>query len=42
MEQRNEDIGTKKELMLYRLENAKTDLKSAKILFAAKEYKGAN
>ena len=35
MEQRNGDVGTKKDLMLYRLENAKSDLKSAKILFAA-------
>ena len=42
MEQRKEDVGTKKDLMLYRLENAKSDLKSAKILFAAEEYKAAN
>lgn len=42
MEQRKEDIGTRKDLMLYRLENAKSDLKSAKILFAAEEYKAAN
>lgn len=42
MERHNEDIGTKKDLMLYRLENAKSDLKSAKILLAAEEYKGAN
>ena len=28
--------------MLYRLENAKSDLKAAKILFVAEEYKGAN
>ena len=38
MEQRNGDVGTKKDLMLYRLENAKSDLKSAKILFAAEEF----
>ena len=42
MEQRKADIGTKKDLMLYRLENAKSDLKSAKILLAAEEFKGAN
>ena len=42
MEQRKADVGTKKDLMLYRLENAKSDLKAAKILFAAEEYKGAN
>ena len=42
MEQLKEDVGTKKDLMLYRLETAKSDLKSAKILFAAEEYKGAN
>ena len=42
MEQRKEDVGTKKDLMLYRLENAKSDLKSAKILYEAEEYKAAN
>lgn len=42
MEQHNGDVGTKKDLMVYRLENAKSDLKSAKILFAAEEYKAAN
>lgn len=42
MEQPKSDMGTKKDLMLYRLENAKSDLKSAKILFAAEEYKAAN
>lgn len=42
MEQHKGDTGTKKDLMLYRLENAKSDLKSAKILFAAEEYKAAN
>ena len=42
MEQRKGDVGTKKDLMLYRLENARSDLKSAKILFAAEEYKAAN
>lgn len=42
MEQHNGDVETKKDLMIYRLENAKSDLKSAKILFAAEEYKAAN
>ncbi|MBP3569550.1 MAG: HEPN domain-containing protein [Lachnospiraceae bacterium] len=42
MEQRKGGIGTKKDLMLYRLETAKSDLKSAKILFTAEEYKAAN
>lgn len=42
MEQPKEDIGTKKDLVLYRIETAKSDLKSAKILLAADEYKGAN
>ena len=42
MEQHKGDAGTKKDLMIYRLENAKSDLKSAKILFAAEEYKAAN
>lgn len=42
MEQPKEDIGTKKDLVLYRLQTARSDLKSAKILLAAEEYKGAN
>ena len=42
MEQHNETIGTRKDLMLYRLQTAKADLKSAKILLDAEEYKGAN
>lgn len=42
MEQRNNDYGTAKDLALYRLQTAKSDLKSARILFAAEEYKGAN
>jgi hypothetical protein len=35
MEQHNDDIGTKKDLVLYRLQTAKADLKSARILLAA-------
>lgn len=42
MGQPKEDIGTKKDLALYRLQTARSDLKSAKILLAAEEYKGAN
>lgn len=41
MEQHKES-GTKKDLVLYRIENAKSDVNSAKILLDAKEYKGAN
>lgn len=36
------EIGTKKDLALYRLETAKSDLNSAKILLNAGEYRGAN
>lgn len=36
------DIGTQKDLVLYRIESAKEDLKSAKILRDADSYKGAN
>lgn len=42
MEQPKEDIGTKKDLWLYRIQTAKESLKSAKILLAAEEYKGSN
>lgn len=42
MEQHREDIGTRKDLVFYRLQTAKADLKSARILLAAEEYKGAN
>ena len=41
MPQHNE-IGTKRDLVLYRIETAKEDLKSAKILRDADSYKGAN
>lgn len=36
------EIGTQKDLVLYRIETAKEDLKSAKILKEASAYKGAN
>ena len=41
MEQRKES-GTKQDLVLYRIDTAKGDVRSAKILMEAKEYKGAN
>lgn len=36
------DNGTKKDLVMYRLETAKSDITSAKILMAAGEFRGAN
>ncbi len=42
MELPKEKTGTRKDLVFYRLQTAKADLKSAKILLAAEEYKGAN
>lgn len=42
MEQPKETIGTKKDLVLYRLQTAWSDLKSARILLEAGEYRGAN
>lgn len=41
MEQHNES-GTIQDLVLYRIETAKSDLKSAKVLLNAGEYRGAN
>ena len=41
MEQHKE-TGTKEDLVLYRIDTAKGDVRSAKILMEAKEYKGAN
>ena len=38
----NENVGTRKDLVLYRLQTAKGDLKSARILLDAEEYKNAN
>lgn len=38
----DDSIGTKQELMTYRLQMSKNDLKAAKVLFDVKEYKGAN
>ena len=42
MVQLNEETGTKKDLVLYRIQSAKSDLKSSKILLDAEEYKAAN
>lgn len=42
MEQPKEDFGTQKDLCLYRIQTAKENLKSARILLDAEEYKGAN
>ena len=42
MEQHNQEIGTRQDLVLYRLETAKNDLKSARALFAMEDYRGAN
>ncbi len=42
MEQPKSESGTRKDLVMYRLQTSKDALNSAKILFAAKEYKGAN
>ena len=42
MEQPKEDVGTQKDLCLYRIQTAKENLRSARILLDADEYKGAN
>ena len=42
MAQHNGEIGTRQDLVLYRLETAKNDLKSARVLLAIEDYKGAN
>ena len=41
MTQHNEK-GSQRDLVLYRIETAKSDVKSAKILLEAGEYRGAN
>ena len=38
MEHPEKDIGTKKDLVLYRLQIARSDLKSARILMEADEF----
>ncbi len=42
MELHKEDIGTRKDLALYRIQTAKDNLRSARILLNAEEYKSAN
>lgn len=42
MERHNKDVGTKEDLMLYRIRTAKENLRSARILLDAQEYKGVN
>ena len=42
MEQPDQNAGTRKDLVLYRIQSAKSDLNAARILFGAEEYKGAN
>ena len=42
MKQRKPEIGTRQDLVLYRLETAKNELKSARALFAMEDYRGAN
>ena len=42
MEQLDMEIGTRRDLVLYRLETSRNDLKSAKVLLAIEDYKGAN
>lgn len=42
MGQHNMESGTKKDLILYRLETAKKDLKSANVLLEIDDCKGAN
>lgn len=42
MEQLNENIGTRKDLCMYRIQTAKENLNAARILLAAGEYKSAN
>lgn len=39
MGQPKEDIGTRKDLVFYRLQTAKADLKSARILLAAEDIR---
>lgn len=42
MEQLRENFGTRKDLVMYRLETSKNDLKSARILLAAEEIRHAS
>ena len=42
MEQHSQEIGTRRDLVVYRLETAKNDLRSARVLLNIEDYKGAN
>ena len=42
MEQHSQEIGTRRDLVVYRLETAKNDLRSARALLNIEDYKGAN
>ena len=42
MEQHDVEIGTRRDLVLYRIETSKNDLKSAKVLLSIDDYIGAN
>lgn len=42
MEQPSQNVGTREDLVLYRIQTAKSDLNAARILLDAEEYKGAN
>lgn len=39
---RHNEKGTREDLALYRLDTAKSDVKAAKILLEAEEFRGAN
>ena len=42
MKQPDDNIGTVKDLVLHRIETAKSDIKSAQILLDAEEYRSSN
>ena len=42
MELLKDGVGTRKDLVMYRIQVSKDNLRSAKILYDAEEYKGAN
>lgn len=42
MERLSQNVGTRKDLVLHRIQTAKSDLNAARILLNAEEYKGAN
>ena len=42
MKQHNQEIGTRKDLVIYRLETARSDLRSAKTLLGIDDCRGAN